>query len=86
MLVLSNKEIDSLLTGMDWKSLPMLSDMVTGRVKGRETDDQITGFVNNVGLEAQFAAVGARVYEAVVVGSDPKLLAEIERFLKKTSH
>lgn len=44
MLLLRNEEIDSLLTGIDWRSLPTLSDMVTGRVKGRETDDQITGF------------------------------------------
>ena len=50
--------------GIDWKSLPTLSDLITGRVKGRERDDQITGFVNNVGLGAQFAAVGAKVYEA----------------------
>ena len=54
MLLLRNEEIDSLLTGIDWRSLPTLSDIVTGRVKGRETDDQITGFVNNVGLGAQF--------------------------------
>ena len=48
--------------GIDWKSLPTLSDLLCGRIKGRETTAQITGFVNNIGLGAQFAAVGAKVY------------------------
>ncbi|HXG51997.1 MAG TPA: ornithine cyclodeaminase family protein [candidate division Zixibacteria bacterium] len=48
---------------IDWKSLPTLPDLVTGRIEGRSRDDQITGFVNNIGLGAQFAAVGAKVYE-----------------------
>ena len=52
--------------GIDWKSLPTLPDLLCGRIKGRETDEQITGFVNNIGLGAQFAAVGAKVYAAAV--------------------
>jgi ornithine cyclodeaminase/alanine dehydrogenase-like protein (mu-crystallin family) len=50
--------------GIDWKSLPTLADLVVGRVKGRESDEQITGFVNNLGMGAQFAAVGKKVYDA----------------------
>ncbi len=50
--------------GIDWKSLPTLPDLLCGRGKGRVRDEQITGFVNNIGLGAQFAAVGAKVYEA----------------------
>jgi ornithine cyclodeaminase/alanine dehydrogenase-like protein (mu-crystallin family) len=50
--------------GIDWKALPTLPDLLAGRIKGRESDRQITGFVNNIGLGAQFAAVGAKVYEA----------------------
>jgi ornithine cyclodeaminase/alanine dehydrogenase-like protein (mu-crystallin family) len=50
--------------GIVWKSLPTLPDLLCGRIKGRESDRQITGFVNNIGLGAQFAAVGAKVYEA----------------------
>jgi alanine dehydrogenase len=50
--------------GIDWKSLPTLSDLLCGRIKGRDSDSQITGFVNNIGLGAQFAAVGAKVYAA----------------------
>jgi len=36
--------------GIDWKSLPTLSDLLCGRIKGRENAAQITGFVNNIGL------------------------------------
>lgn len=50
--------------GIDWKALPTLPDLVCGRVKGRERAEQITGFVNNIGLGVQFAAVGAKVFEA----------------------
>jgi ornithine cyclodeaminase/alanine dehydrogenase-like protein (mu-crystallin family) len=50
--------------GIDWKSLPALPDLVFGRIKGREYDRQITGFVNNIGMGAQFAAVGKKVYDA----------------------
>jgi alanine dehydrogenase len=53
--------------GIDWKSLPTLPDLLCGRIKSREKDDQITGFVNNIGLGAQFAAVGARVYAAAKI-------------------
>lgn len=49
--------------GIDWKILPTLADLVAGRTKGRERAEQISGFVNNIGLGAQFAAVGAKVYE-----------------------
>lgn len=49
---------------IDWKSLPTLPDLVSGRIEGRKTEEQITGFVNNIGLGAQFAAVGAKVYQA----------------------
>jgi ornithine cyclodeaminase/alanine dehydrogenase-like protein (mu-crystallin family) len=50
--------------GIDWKALPTLADLVVGRTPGRRRDDEITGFVNILGLGAQFAAVGAKVYEA----------------------
>jgi len=49
---------------IEWKSLPTLPDLLTGRIKGRESDSQITGFVNNIGMGAQFAAVGKKVYDA----------------------
>jgi len=42
--------------------LPSFFDVIGGRC-GRESDSQITGFVNNVGLGLQFAAVGAVIYQ-----------------------
>ena len=45
---------------------PDLGELVTGRAAGRTGDEQITFFYNNVGTGAQFAAVGALVYEAAV--------------------
>jgi alanine dehydrogenase len=50
--------------GIDWKSLPTLSDLVVGRVKGRQADQQMTRFINNIGMGAQFAAVGKKIYDA----------------------
>jgi alanine dehydrogenase len=50
--------------GIDWRTLPTLADLVCGRIKGRESDSQITGFVNNIGMGAQFAAVGKKVFDA----------------------
>jgi ornithine cyclodeaminase/alanine dehydrogenase-like protein (mu-crystallin family) len=48
---------------VDWNAYPTLGELVSGRVKGRTSDSEITAFINNIGLAAQFAAVGARVYE-----------------------
>jgi alanine dehydrogenase len=45
------------------KRFPDLGDLVTGRAPGRTRPDQITGFLNNIGLGIQFAAVGAKIYE-----------------------
>lgn len=45
------------------KSIPDMGDLITGKVPGRTNPNQITGFLNNVGLGIQFAAVGSKVYE-----------------------
>lgn len=47
----------------DWDSYPTLGQLVNGKAQGRINDAQITGFINNIGVAAQFAAVGAKVYE-----------------------
>ncbi|MDP2647164.1 MAG: ornithine cyclodeaminase family protein [Desulfobacterales bacterium] len=47
----------------DWSIYPTLGQLVTQTAIGRTTDSQITGFINNIGLGAQFAAVGAKAYE-----------------------
>jgi ornithine cyclodeaminase/alanine dehydrogenase-like protein (mu-crystallin family) len=45
------------------KVFPDMGDLLTGKAPRRTKADQITGFLTNVGLGIQFAAVGARVYE-----------------------
>ena len=47
---------------LDFTKLPQLTDLITGRVKGRTSDGEITCFINNFGLGYQFAGVGAVVY------------------------
>lgn len=60
-----------------WENMPELCDLVTGKVNGRTSDDQITCFNNNIGLGFQFAAVGARVLGlAKVKGIGRELPAE----------
>ncbi len=54
----------------DYPDLPML---VAGRAVGRERRDEVTCFVNNVGLGLQFAALGSLILEkarAAGVGHD----------------
>jgi ornithine cyclodeaminase/alanine dehydrogenase-like protein (mu-crystallin family) len=38
-----------------------LADLIAGRAQGRQSDREITGFMNNVGTGLQFAAAGAYV-------------------------
>lgn len=47
---------------IDFKRLPTLPELVVGRVAGRKADDDVTCFINNIGLGYQFAAAGAVVY------------------------
>ncbi|MEW6672679.1 MAG: ornithine cyclodeaminase family protein [Thermodesulfobacteriota bacterium] len=47
----------------DWSIYPTLGQLVNGSAPGRVSDTQITAFINNIGVAAQFAAVGATVYE-----------------------
>ncbi len=43
-------------------SEPELTDIVAGKAPGRTADEEITAFVNNIGLGIQFAALGALAY------------------------
>lgn len=45
-----------------WLDAPELKDLIGGKVPGRQSPDEITCFINNIGLGLQFAAVGASVY------------------------
>ena len=47
---------------IDFSALPTLPELIAGTAAGRTADDQITGFLNNLGLGYQFAAGGAVIY------------------------
>lgn len=49
--------------GAFWAKLDELPQLFIGEAKGRESNDQTTAFVNNVGQGLQFAAVAKRVYD-----------------------
>jgi ornithine cyclodeaminase/alanine dehydrogenase-like protein (mu-crystallin family) len=44
---------------LDFDAFPTLPDLITGQATGRESDDEVTCFLNNLGLGYQFAAAGA---------------------------
>jgi ornithine cyclodeaminase/alanine dehydrogenase-like protein (mu-crystallin family) len=47
---------------IDFKTLPTLPHLLSGRAPKRSNDEQVTFFLNNIGLGYQFAACGAVVY------------------------
>ena len=49
--------------GSRFAECPDLAQVVAGKASGRSTPDEITCFVNNVGIGLQFAAAGALVVE-----------------------
>jgi alanine dehydrogenase len=51
-------------TKLDVTKYPTISELIAGQAEGRQNEDEITCFINNVGLGYQFAAVGAAVYKA----------------------
>jgi alanine dehydrogenase len=48
--------------GIDFMAAPTLADVIAGKAPGRTSDEEVTCFVNNLGLGYQFAAAGAMVY------------------------
>ena len=47
-----------------WATASELKDVIGGRVPGRKSKDEVTCFINNIGLGIQFAAVAGAIYEA----------------------
>jgi ornithine cyclodeaminase/alanine dehydrogenase-like protein (mu-crystallin family) len=47
---------------IDFMATPTLADVIGGKAAGRGSDDEVTCFINNLGLGYQFAAAGAAVY------------------------
>lgn len=54
------------VSGLDFKALPTLPDLIAGNVEGRRTDRDVTCFMNNIGMGYQFAAAGSVVYRKAV--------------------
>jgi alanine dehydrogenase len=48
---------------VEQEKLPLLEQVIAGKVKGRRSDDEVTVFQSGSGMGIQFAAVGARVYD-----------------------
>jgi alanine dehydrogenase len=46
---------------LDWASMHELGELLTGRIKGRRKDEEITFHCNNIGLGIQHAATGSRI-------------------------
>ncbi len=49
-------------SGIDFAKLPTVGDLIGGKAKGREKPEEITAFLNNIGMGYQFAVAGAVVY------------------------
>lgn len=48
----------------DVSAYPAISEVIAGKARGRRSPEEKTLFLNNIGLGTQFAAVGAKIYEA----------------------
>ena len=48
---------------VDISKFPTIAEVIAGKARGRESDDEITCFMNNLGLGYQFAAAGSVVYK-----------------------
>lgn len=47
---------------IDIKKFPTIAELIAGKAKGRAKDEEVTCFLNNLGLGYQFAAAGSVVY------------------------
>ncbi len=47
---------------VDFATLPLLPDLIVGRAQGRAAPEEVTCFINNLGLGYQFAVTGALLY------------------------
>ena len=51
---------------LDFKTFPTLPELIAGRVSGRDSDEEVTCFLNNLGMGYQFAAAGSVIYRRAV--------------------
>ena len=52
----------SSVVDLEFEKLPTLPELIAGKVAGRGSPDEVTCFMNNIGLGYQFAAAGSVVY------------------------
>jgi alanine dehydrogenase len=68
-LALKNKDRGwSSVSELDFGKLPTLPELIAGQVEGRKSADDVTCFMNNIGLGYQFAAAGSVVYRKAKEG------------------
>jgi ornithine cyclodeaminase/alanine dehydrogenase-like protein (mu-crystallin family) len=53
----------ALLDVLDFESVPLLADLVAGKSPARQSDEEATCFINNIGMGFQFAIIGKVVYD-----------------------
>jgi alanine dehydrogenase len=58
----------STVVDLDFEKLPTLPELIAGKVAGRGSAEEVTCFMNNIGLGYQFAAAGAVVYRKAKAG------------------
>ena len=51
---------------IDFSKYPSLPELIVGRATGRDNDDEVTCFINHLGLGYQFAAAGSVIYRRAV--------------------
>ncbi len=67
----------ALLDVLDFATVPLLADLVAGKVPGRQGDEEATCFINNIGMGFQFAIIGKAVYDrALQTGAGRELPGE----------
>ncbi|PPR09443.1 MAG: hypothetical protein CFH41_02473 [Alphaproteobacteria bacterium MarineAlpha11_Bin1] len=58
----SGLDVDDLANEIGLRDLPTLPDILSGMTPGRSSNEQITCFLNILGLGYQFAAVGSVIH------------------------
>jgi ornithine cyclodeaminase/alanine dehydrogenase-like protein (mu-crystallin family) len=53
----------ALLDVLDFETVPLLADLVAGKTPPRQSDEETTCFINNIGMGFQFAIIGKVVYD-----------------------
>lgn len=67
----------ALLDVLDFESAPLLADLIAGKIPARQSDEEATCFINNIGMGFQFAVIGKVVYDrALQTGAGRELPTE----------